>query len=428
MNYVLMDVLEAEAPAPDDSNENTPLLATQDRLRRSLTDAGVHSTQSTQNRLTRQVADEQHCRAADLTTNLDVPPALAELLVEETRRTAARIFLLDNSGSTSAHDGKYLYKLGSTQAHTLHRGTRWEEICQLTMAQARWNVSLGTPCEFVLLNPLCVGDDTLEEGVDFVRVDAAMGDTEAQIQALQQLLNSTGPRGVTPLTDRLRKIRMRVAQEGRDLARAGQKVVLIIVTDGLPSGTQSGRSGPRERNEFVSELRQFGLQYPVHIVVRLCTEDDDVVDFYNKVDEELELQMEVIDDHVSEAKEIMAAGNGWFAYTPVLHRIREGGTFLKLLDLVDERRLNPMETSLLAQLLLREPGEAPFPSNTEDFIKVAEARIKATQEPSYVYDPITGYVGRPINASRLVKAMRHSGTSSNPFESFFEAFQCCSKR
>ena len=35
--------------------------------------------------------------------------------------------------------------------------------------------------------------------------------------------------------------------------------------------------------------------------------------------------MEVLDDIESEAKEIMAAGNGWLVYTPLLHKIREAG-------------------------------------------------------------------------------------------------------
>jgi hypothetical protein len=30
------------------------------------------------------------------------------------------------------------------------------------------------------------------------------------------------------------------------------------------------------------------------------------------------------DDLTGEAKELHAIGNGWFAYTPLLHRIREG--------------------------------------------------------------------------------------------------------
>ena len=45
-------------------------------------------------------------------------------------------------------------------------------------------------------------------------------------------------------------------------------------------------------------------QLPVWIVIRLCTDEDKMVDYWNKVDGEIELNMDVIDDHNGEAREI----------------------------------------------------------------------------------------------------------------------------
>lgn len=73
--------------------------------------------------------------------------------------------------------------------------------------------------------------------------------------------------------------------------------------------------------------------------------EDDVLEFWQDVDEEVEFQLDVLDDLRSEAMEIHKAGNDWLAYTPAMHLIREGGTNLKLLDLLDERRLTPGEVS-----------------------------------------------------------------------------------
>jgi hypothetical protein len=71
-----------------------------------------------------------------------------------------------------------------------------------------------------------------------------------------------------------------------------------------------------------------------------------VVRFWNELDEEVEFALDVVDDLHAEAKEIRAAGNHWLTYSPCLHMVREGGTRLKLLDLLDERRFTPAEVRL----------------------------------------------------------------------------------
>jgi len=75
--------------------------------------------------------------------------------------------------------------------------------------------------------------------------------------------------------------------------------------------------------------------------------EEEVVRFWNELDEEVEFALDVVDDLHAEAKEIRAAGNHWLTYAPCLHMVREGGTRLKLLDLLDERRFTPAEVRRL---------------------------------------------------------------------------------
>jgi len=255
------------------------------------------------------------------------------------------------------------------------RCTRWEEVVHTALEHARWNLQLGTPAEFVLLNPLSPGG-TLEEGIDFQRVDPTGADGpkggEVQLATLEKMLHSTAPRGATPLTDRLRKIRNRILPEGREIARRGQKVILVIATDGLPTPVRGGGATRAEMHALGEELRRNSAELPIHQVVRLCTNESSVVNFYTSLDEEMEVELEVIDDMQGEAKEIQSVGNRWLVYSPLIHRLREGGTFLKVLDLLDERRLEPMEVCLVCQLLLRPSADdPPLPTEPEEFCQAA---------------------------------------------------------
>jgi len=102
------------------------------------------------------------------------------------------------------------------------------------------------------------------------------------------------PNGCIPLTSHRHEIHREVSQMAPELRRQGKKVAIIIAIDGL-SSDEFGCSGSSQNQEFVNALRKFeGL--PVWVVVRLCTDDEQGVDFYNDLDGQLELSLEVLDD------------------------------------------------------------------------------------------------------------------------------------
>jgi hypothetical protein len=177
---------------------------------------------------------------------------------------------------------------------------------------------------------------------------------------------------------------------------------LVIATDGVPTSALSVGSHDAEKRKLVEALKRLGFELSVFVVIRLTTDDDNVIDFYNKVDEELELPLEVLDDIQSEAKEIRSQGNGWLTYSPLLHKIREGGTFVKLLDLLDERCLTPTEVSVLVQLLLRQEQDEPMPRSAESF---CDALADAITRTPLVYDPLTYRMSAPIKLSEVKWAM-----------------------
>lgn len=139
------------------------------------------------------------------------------------------------------------------------------------------------------------------------------------LQDAIRVVRSVQPMGCTPLSQHIRDIHKEITALRPYLQGTGQRVAVIIATDGLPTDDQ-GMGGHGPQREFVSTLRMLeGL--PVWVVIRLCTDEESVTEFYNNLDAELELSMEVLDDFVGEAGEVQQM-NRWLNYGLPLHRIR----------------------------------------------------------------------------------------------------------
>jgi len=167
-----------------------------------------------------------------------------------------------------------------------------------------------------------------------------------------RIMGRMGPGGGTPLKSHILQIRSDIMSMLDQLLQDGQRVVITIATDGKPTDTtQQG---------FVECLRQLeGL--PVWVVIRLCTDNDDVVQFYNDLDEQLELSIEVLDDFQGEALEVTTE-NPWVNYTLPLHRLREFGYHDRVFDLLDERPLTKSEIRDYCSLLFHDTDGMPDPS------------------------------------------------------------------
>mmetsp|Transcript_81742 Transcript_81742/g.205686 ORF Transcript_81742/g.205686 Transcript_81742/m.205686 type:complete len:400 (-) Transcript_81742:156-1355(-) len=283
---------------------------------------------------------------------LGVPRGLAGVVAQDDKRIGLRVYLLDNSGSTSQPDGSVVQQ-GADGRLRQRPCTRWEEICAFAEDHARWNLKVGTPCEFILLNSMGrTSGSPMVEGRDCIHIDRPHGPETSQLQELRELLMNNGPSPGTPIVERLQDIQHRIQANFSALAQARQMIFLTIVTDGLPTSRGSGQSGwVKDTKRTIETMRSLCASLPVQLVIRLCTDEEQTIDFYNNIDEELELPLDILDDISGEAREVAKHGNDWFAYTPVLHRIREAGTLSKILDSIDERPLSVLEVQQFAELL-----------------------------------------------------------------------------
>ena len=202
--------------------------------------------------------------------------------------------------------------------------SRWAELTQSLRFHAELAHYGSVPTEFRMLNrgsPVQVG---------FGR-DDKFAQTPPD-KFCQQLEDS--PAGGTPLCRHIREITHEISLRAESLRQAGQLACVVIATDGEASD-----------GNLVEAMRPL-KNLPVWIVVRLCTNESKVVEYWSQIDHQLELNMDVLDDFQGEAMEIYKH-NSWLTYGEPLHRMREFGVHVKEIDFLDEKKCELEQIRLL---------------------------------------------------------------------------------
>eukprot|EP00241_Pyramimonas_parkeae_P005570 CAMPEP_0114243508 /NCGR_PEP_ID=MMETSP0058-20121206/10828_1 /TAXON_ID=36894 /ORGANISM="Pyramimonas parkeae, CCMP726" /LENGTH=344 /DNA_ID=CAMNT_0001356355 /DNA_START=18 /DNA_END=1052 /DNA_ORIENTATION=+ len=331
--------------------------------------------------------------------NFGLPSGMAEVLEKEDRKVGMRIFILDNSGSTSSSDGLHVPKLKpgdvSVQAQSC---SRWEEIKRMAIDQAELNAQTQTPCKFFLLNPKQGSNwNNLTAGQDFCEINPHRGNLQDQVQAVRQMVDNSGPDGGTPLAKCIEAVGKLIKDDMESILEKDKRGYLVLVTDGLPD---------TGKDQMVTEIRKLCVAYELFVVVRLCTAEQNVVDYYNKVDEEVEFSLDVLCNLEAEAREIKAV-NPWLSYFPELHAIREGGTNLRLLDLLDERPFTGDETAKFIQMIMHCKGDNPMPGWRE-VDKYMQALNELDRRRPKVYNPCDRTMKSMVDMEEVRKALTAS--------------------
>lgn len=192
--------------------------------------------------------------------------------------------------------------------------TRWAELVETIRFHANLTDASKALTEFRLLNyssPITLG---------------AGNDSPSALNTLMSALKEP-PNGLTPLCRHVRDIVGKISSMEPSLRASGKKVKLIIATDGEASDGNLA--------EAMRPLRYL----PVWIVVRLCTNNEAVSNYWANIDAELELNMDVVQNITAESAEIHVF-NPWLNYSEPLHRLREGGLSQKEVDFLDEAKLS----------------------------------------------------------------------------------------
>lgn len=306
---------------------------------------------------------------------------LAEALMKNQMAFPLNFWIVDNSGSMNKQDGHRFVVTKRKNNVKFVECTRWAEMQQTVDYHVQMAALLKTPTVFRLLN-----DPGRIHGPQQFSIAEDVANLDRDLAIAQSTILNTTPSGVTPLTDHLIEIRNNLLELQPQLRANGTKVVIVIATDGTPTDAQ-GYSGATAQDDFVRALKALeGL--PVWIVVRLCTDDDAIVDYWNNLDSQLELSLEVLDDFSAEAAEIYEY-NKWLNYGLPIHRMREKGFYHKLFDLLDERKLSKDELREFLRILFGDGKMDGVPDPQADWNGFYEGVSRIVNSEGKQWNPIT---------------------------------------
>jgi hypothetical protein len=285
-----------------------------------------------------------------------IPRGIKEEFIRAADDFPVRYWVVDNSGSMTTSDGHELItsRVGSKSYEGFNPCSRWKELSSSLNWIGTLAIDITAHTEFHLLNP--------SNGVQEVVLGAYGTPPAIQRQELDRLVASS-PTGRTPICTTIRNIISKIQPQAAELRATGKRAVVVIATDGVSTD-----------GDLAQALRPLE-QLPVWVVVRLCTDDDSVVEYWNGIDEEVELDMDVLDDVKGEAVEVNSV-NPWMVYGPALHRLREWGSSNKLFDLLDEARFNAQQAQEMVALVFGRDAAADLPAPAFDmrgFIRGVDA-------------------------------------------------------
>lgn len=147
------------------------------------------------------------------------------------------------------------------------------------------------------------------------------------------------PHGQTPICAQLLEVITQVKGMENEL-RSSQKVaLLVIMTDGESSD-----------GSIIETLKALeGL--PVQVIVRISTEEKEVVDYWQNINSELDLDIYVLEGYEWEAN-LVQNKNSWLTYGEPLHQIRAFGIAVPGVNTLSYRQLNKENIKGICELLL----------------------------------------------------------------------------
>jgi len=182
------------------------------------------------------------------------PNGMCKSILKGVRKIPIRFFIVDDSGSMSTNDGNRIVRAGAKNTKVI-RCTRWAELVDALQFHAEFAEAAKAPTEFRLLN-----------GADPVMV--GLGNDNGEGLAFAKEVFTQDPAGHTPLCEHVNCVVAAIQSMASELKANGQKAAVIICTDG------------ESTDGSIAEAMRPLQRLPVWVVVRLCTDENKVVNYW----------------------------------------------------------------------------------------------------------------------------------------------------
>ena len=204
--------------------------------------------------------------------------------------------------------------------------SRWDEVAESVRVIAGLADAAHAPTEIRFLNdaqPVVLGSKE-DKGDELARITTQL---------------AVEPHGQTPICAQLLEVITQVKNIEDDLRKSQKIALLVIMTDGESSD-----------GSIIETLKALeGL--PVQVIVRISTEEKEVVDYWQNINSELDLDIYVLEGYEWEAN-LVSSKNSWLTYGEPLHQIRAFGISVPGINNLSYRQLNKENVKSICELLL----------------------------------------------------------------------------
>ena len=190
------------------------------------------------------------------------------------------------------------------------------------------------------MQPVIVGCHTdinagIDDGDDRNSEDESS--VEGSLCAAKELF-SNQPFGQTPLCRQIRLVIDNIQKIENLLILNKQIAIFIIMTDGVSTD-----------GNVIETLKPLeGL--PIRIIIRICTSDRAVAEYWHDINSKLDIDILVLDGIEETAYETNEC-NSWLTYSDCLHRVREYGVIIPAVEMLKYRPLNKIEMKTVIDIV-----------------------------------------------------------------------------